>query len=366
MESHPFIICSVNRSCYGIEAFAVQEIFFLPELTPVAEAPPDIVGMLNLRGEIVPVIDLQIRLGQQAQEYKITDSVVILNCDGFRIGVIVTQVHEVQSISTADIKSNQFYGGEDGKLNGSSITLASQRNASAAHFVFGIAQVGENLVMLLNYQNLLQYTLRLKEKSADNFNFTQFNQSDRAANGVSNLVFCPNATPEERVIFRDRAENLLQAAENEDFTGLIPVAVIGLNGEYFGLELEAVREFTDIGKITPIPCCPPHIIGNINLRGEIVTLVDIRGLLNLPLATASKVPKAMVIRIDDLVAGLTVDNVFDVMYLNPSQIMPIPAAAHSMNDEYIRGTAIYREKMMSILELPKILMNGGLNVDEEV
>ena len=72
------------------------------------------------------------------------------------------------------------------------------------------------------------------------------------------------------------------------------------------------------------------------------------------------------VQIADLVAGIVADEVLDVMYLNTSEITAVPAALHSANDEYLRGTASYREKMMSILDLHKMLTKGGLVVDEEV
>ncbi len=102
-----------------------------------------------------------------------------------------------------------------------------------------------------------------------------------------------------------------------------------------------------------------------NLRGEIVTLVDIRSALKMPV-TASNTAKAVVIQVDRVVAGLPVDEVFDVMYLRTSDVKPVPAAIHSSSDEFIRGTAAYLEKMLSILDLTKILTKGELVVNEEV
>jgi len=358
MEAASFIIFSLNDSFYGIQTLAVQEVFYLPELTPIAEAFYDIVGVLNLRGEILPVIDLNLRFGQSLSDYHLNDSVIILSRQNTRIGIIVNQVHEVQSIPWSDIKTEVGYGRS---LSHASVT---------GRFVTGIAQVEKNLVILLNHQNLIQYSQSLTEEvtplSESQPTATSFLAEPTFKDNKRTQGFWPNATVEERTILRQRAENLRHAAENEEASGLIPLAVIGLNGEYFGLDLEAVREFTDVDKITPIPCCPTHIIGNINLRGEIVTLIDIRSLLNLPSKGAKKGSKAMIIRINDLVAGVTVDEVFDVMYLNPIEIKPVPAAIHSMNDEYLRGTASYGKKIMGILELSKILMQGELVVDEEV
>lgn len=179
-------------------------------------------------------------------------------------------------------------------------------------------------------------------------------------------VCCPNATPKERAIFRERAEKLRRSTESSDFTKMIPLAVIGLNGEYFGLDLQVVREFTDIRNVTPIPCCPPHIVGNMNLRGEIVTLIDIRSVLNMPLAAPGTASKAIVIHVDEVVAGVPVNEVFDVTYLRASDVAPVPAAVQMGGSEYLLGTAPYSEKMLSILDLPKIFTKGELAVNEEV
>ena len=332
----------------------------------MAEAPADIVGAIDRRGEILPVMDLHLRLGQQPQDYRLSDSIVVLNWEGTRIGIILNQVHEVETITAADITTNLSYGRD--ATNGNGTGSRQPGNASTAKFVVGVAKLGEKLVMLLNHEILIRYSEFVGEETAflDESTGAAILKEPSVNGNLRNRVFCPNATPEEREIFRSRADALRQRTETDDVSGLIPLAVVGLDGEYFGLDLDAVREFTDISKITPIPCCPPHIVGNINLRGEIVTLVDIRGLLNLPISGANSKSKAMVVRMEDLVAGVTVDSVFDVMYLNPLQMMPVPTAVHSINDEYLRGTAPYREKMMSILDLHKIFTKGALAVEEEV
>lgn len=349
MESHPYLIFSLDNSLYGVEALAVQEIFSLPELTPITEAPNDIVGVVNLRGKILPVLDLYLRFGYRSPDYKLTDSVIVLSWQEFCSGIIVNQVREVQNISAKEITTEVFQG-RDG--------------TSLSHpFVAGIARSSAGIVMLLNHENLIRYSEPVEalilEESIDT-------HEAEAPVLPEHRVFCPNATAEERVIFQERAQNLIKVSQSQEFSGLKPLAVIGLNGEYFGLDLAVVREFTDIRKVTPIPCTPPHVVGNMNLRGEILTLIDIRGAISLSLDGTAEASKAMVVHVNDLVAGVMVDEVFDVMYLNPLEIMPVPAAVHSSSDEFLRGTAVYREKMMGILDLPKIIAQAGLVVNEEI
>ena len=362
MVNKPYLIFSLHGLLYGVDALLVQEIFYLPELSPVAQAPNDIVGILNLRGQILPMMHLDLRLGQQMLECRLSDSAIVLAWEGLQIGIIVNSVHEVKIINSEVIESEISYGRE------------SEVNS---RFIAGIAKVDADMIMLLDPEKLIchsdvvetllpEATDGLTEESTPGYIFQQ-NTKPEEFNTFSSFYTrcCPQATPEERAVFRQRADNLRQQIDTSDFTGLMPIAVIGLNGEYFGFDLDVVREFTSLRNVTPIPCCPQHIVGNMNLRGEIVTLVDIRSALKMPLAT-NTASKAIVIQVDDVVAGLPVDEVFDVMYLRSSDVKQLPTAIHSGSDEFLRGTAPYSEKMLSILDLPKILAMGGLAVNEEV
>jgi len=365
MENIPYLIFSVKGALYGVEALSVKEIFLLPEVTAIAETPPTIVGVIDLRGDILPIVDVQIRLGYEAQEYSLTDSVIVLELHDSRnpvfsknrvsgqIGIIVSEVFEVKNIPSNSI-SKEVYGdvGEEVK---------------SESFVAGVARVEDDIVMLLSNQHLIS-SLEKPNLKLDNQEEKEPLDKKILLDKKKSFLFAANVSPEERAIFRERAKSLREQTLGEDFTGLMPLAVIGLNEEYFGINLEVVREFTDVHKITPIPCTPPHIVGNMNLRGEIVTLVDIRGVLSLPMRTVESFCKAMIIKVGEVVAGAIVEEVFDVMYLNPSDIKAIPAAVHSANshEEYLIGTAKYGNKMMSIIDLPKIMMQGGLAIEEYI
>ncbi|WP_353121215.1 chemotaxis protein CheW [Planktothrix agardhii] len=358
-----YLIFTLKSMCYAIMASVVEEIFFLPELTPIPAAPADLVGLINLRGELLPIIDLTIRLGYPEPNYTVSDSVIILRFNNIRLGIIVTQVSEVKMITSDAIKTELAYKFQQ-EFN----------QVHPSYYLQGVAQVDEHLVMILNPETLIQYI----SHSLPDFNLERINLENHQPHlqgesskqhthqKVQNYIFSPDATPEERIIFQERAKNLRCSIDNQDFTGLVALAVISLNGEYFGVNLEIIREFTDIHNITPIPCTPPHIVGNMNLRGEILTLVNIRSLVNLPLQASQVLSKAMIVKINDIVAGIIVEAIFDVIYLKESEIKTIPTAVHLKQDEYLQGTAFYQDKMMSILNVAKIITQGELFVDQEV
>ncbi|WP_324982946.1 chemotaxis protein CheW [Nostoc sp.] len=357
MSYESYLMFKLNHSRYGIPAIAVQELFFLPEVTAIAETPRTILGVINLRGKFLPVMDLYHRLEQTRPPFQLTDSMIVLEWQTHRIGIIVNQVDSVQAIAPDQIAAN---------------VCGQSKESLPDGLVTGIANVEEGIVTLLNPEVLVEYALIE----------TAFNPNSDFNNGsVNDVLKHPSDSglydhfdSQERQILQERTETLRCSIDNEDSAWLLPLAVVGLGGEYFGFALETVHEFTEIHKITPIPCCPPHIVGNINLRGEIVTLININGVVELPMngvrsPTAGRSPshqQAVVVRLDQRVAGIAVDDIFDVTYIHPSQMTTAPIALHSAKDEYLQGVAPYRDRMMSIINLSKLLTSEALVVNEEV
>lgn len=331
----------------------MQEIFFLPELTPVAQAPPDIAGFLTLRGDILPVMDLNVRFGYSSPSYSLTDSLIVLEWESVRLGIIANRVDAIETFDSDAITTNLSCGRD-------SVT-------TPAPFLAGIAQLRGEMVMLLNLETLIRYSESLEAEFRNQEEDTARGEVEKSPPSTSHSPhFCPEATGEERAIFRERAIKLCQPLPISDLDNALSLAVIGLGGEYFGVELELVREFTETRKVTPIPCCPAYIMGNINIRGEVVTLIDICIVLNLPITSSKTVSKVMVVQVEDTIAGITVDEIVEVIYLNPNQTMAVPAALNSSDRESLRGTAPYRGQTIGILDLSQILMNENLILEEYV
>ncbi|OGR91689.1 MAG: hypothetical protein A2V88_03665 [Elusimicrobia bacterium RBG_16_66_12] len=144
-----------------------------------------------------------------------------------------------------------------------------------------------------------------------------------------------------------------------------PLAVVGLGGECFGIELAAVREFCDIAQPTPIPCCPPHVLGVVSLRGDLLTLLDLRAALDLPRAARAG-GKAVVALLGDQAVGWAVDAVHDVIYLREEELQAAPAALRERHGAEVKGAAPYAGGMMTVLDLPALLARKDWVVDETV
>ncbi len=337
------LIFDLDETLFGVDATLVRESVWLPKLTPVEEAPPYIVGIFSLRGQIVPVTDLNLRFGHPARPYRISDQIVILELDKLLMGLIVNEVREVIELSAKDIQPPPQFVVE---------------TPVEIPLIEAQVRVGDDIVTLLDARQLMHLPQDLAQPETE--------QMSTAHN------FCPQATPEQHSVFRARAKVLMEAATDEKSTHL-SLAVVELSGEYFGIELEAIQEFCDIVRPCPIPCCPPHILGAMNLRGNLFTLLNLRAALNLPSAGQTS-DKAVIVRAStwlgkghgEQAVGVAVDQVHEVIYLREEELQPAPAALLEQHGTEIKGTAPYGGKMMVVLGLPALLAREEWIVNETV
>jgi len=386
MPPRTLLIFDLGDARFGVDATLVRESVWLPELTPVEEAPPYIAGILNLRGQFVPVTDLNLRFGHPARPYRLSDQIVVLELDQLLMGLIVSEVLEVIELSAEAIQPPPKFDGE------------THRHAP---LVAGEVRVGDDIVTLLDASQLMRQmqtpsplsqremeTIALSPSGITSDLADAVGRPSRMASSSTRELergfagegteqtspvhhFCPEATPEEHAVFRARAKALMEAAAEEEGTR-IALAVVELDGEYFGIGLEAVQEFCDIVSPSPIPCCPPHVLGAISLRGNLFTLLDLRGALNLARAAQGS-GKAVIARASarlgagpgEQLIGVVVDEVHDVVYLREEALQAAPPALREQHGAEVKGTAPYGGKMMAVLDLPALLAREEWIVNEQ-
>jgi purine-binding chemotaxis protein CheW len=362
-ESTQYLVFQLGESLYGVEALAVRESHWLPALTTLDQTPPYIAGIANIRGTLVPVMDLAQRLGRAPGRYGARDQIVVLEHGGARIAFLVNEVRDVRAIARHQIEPHP----------------AHRRESTA--FITGVAKTGSELVMLLHLPNVLQLAgewEHLNPVEYSNGALPSASVEDTAAgrhsldgrplreHSFDGQSFDRRLLDEaESAVLRERAQRLMQRDAERDFTGLVPLALVTLGGEYFGIGLEAVREFCARRQVTPVPCCPPHIVGQMNLRGDILTLIDIRSLLQLP-PRSSEAGKVVVVEHDEMHVGLLIDDVLDVLYLRPTQVSEVSAGMGATGGKYFSGGALLDDRVVCLLDLCKILTEGALVVQETV
>ncbi len=94
----------VGREEFAIDILAVQEINRMMQITRVPQSPPSVEGVINLRGRIIPVVDLRRRFGMAAQEHNSDSRIIVIEVAGRTLGFIVDRVNEVLRVSSAIVE----------------------------------------------------------------------------------------------------------------------------------------------------------------------------------------------------------------------------------------------------------------------
>jgi purine-binding chemotaxis protein CheW len=137
-DANQFLTFSLGDEEYGVDILKVQEIKGYVPATRIPNAPPDVNGVLNLRGTIVPIVDLRRKFNLESVEYDQFTCIVVLVVQNRVIGMIVDSVSEVMNIPPADIQPPPDFG--------SSVSTTLLR---------GMAKVGDKLIILLDIESVL-------------------------------------------------------------------------------------------------------------------------------------------------------------------------------------------------------------------
>ena len=135
-----FLTFNMGNEYYGIEIKYVTEIIGLQPITEIPEMPPYIKGIINLRGKIIPVMDVRLRFRKPFREYNDRTCIVVIEIKEISIGLIVDSVSEVISIPEEQI------------------VLPPSVTKEGTRYIKGIGKVGSDVKLLLDSDKLLNET----------------------------------------------------------------------------------------------------------------------------------------------------------------------------------------------------------------
>ncbi|MFH1542555.1 MAG: chemotaxis protein CheW, partial [bacterium] len=144
----------------------------------------------------------------------------------------------------------------------------------------------------------------------------------------------------------------------------VQLVVFRLQDEEFGVEIGQVREIIRIPEITKIPEAPGAIVGVINLRGEVVGVIDLAKQFDLPAEKShDKVARIVVAEVDEKTFGMIVDEVPEVIKIAKDEIEVTPELVQSkVKKDYIKGVGKIGERLLILIDLTRILDPGAAKV----
>lgn len=102
-----FVSFNLDGETHGLDIMMVESIERISSITPVPKTPDYILGVTNIRGEIIPIVNIRRRLGMEDKEYDGETRIIISKFNSYRIGLIVDKVNDVISVSGARIKEGE-------------------------------------------------------------------------------------------------------------------------------------------------------------------------------------------------------------------------------------------------------------------
>lgn len=137
-----------------------------------------------------------------------------------------------------------------------------------------------------------------------------------------------------------------------------------LGNEDYGIDILKVREIRGHDPVTPIANAPDFIKGVINLRGEIVPIVDLRVKLNLTPSADSALSVVIILNLGARVIGMVVDSVSEVLALGPGQIRPAPELDAAIGTEYLVGLGTVEGRMLILVDIERLMTSHELQLVE--
>jgi purine-binding chemotaxis protein CheW len=305
-KSIRLVVFKLEGQSNAVEVEQVEEIILGPKVSPLIKAPFFVEGVMKLRGRIVPVVNLQKAMRLPPSERDHEDSVIVMvKIRGRGIGFRVDSVSELISVPTETIDAPRgIVSGVDSR------------------FIKGLVYIGERFMVVLDLEAIL---------SADYESILQ----DAGAPDVEG----------------PSSENNVR----DDTFGARKIISFMLDDELFGAEIDEVAEIMEMTTIMPIPNVADFVVGLINLRGTIVPVVDLRARFGLNRNPWTSDSRIVIMKEGTLLVGVVVDRMWESLRLPSDAFQPAPEGVAKMDAEYFREICTAKGRMVSILDIARIL-----------
>lgn len=202
-----------------------------------------------------------------------------------------------------------------------------------------------------------------KQKKPAAIDWREIERRLEAARIAIEHVWAPS--PEEtQHILKARAQALAQEPVSADAADVcIEVVEFILAHERYAVETRYVREVYPLENLTPLPCTPAFVLGIVNVRGEILSVIDLKKFFELPEKGLTDLNKVIVLESADMVFGIVADAISGVRRIQRAGIQPSLPTLTGIREDYLLGVTAER---VVVLDAEKLLNDEELIVQEQV
>ncbi|MCG7499130.1 chemotaxis protein CheW [Vibrio sp. Of7-15] len=149
--------------------------------------------------------------------------------------------------------------------------------------------------------------------------------------------------------------NEVEVRKDQNNDEILQWVTFQLEEETYGINVMQVREVLRYSEIAPVPGAPDYVLGIINLRGNVVTVIDTRSRFGLMQGETTDNTRIIVIESERQVIGILVDSVAEVVYLRSSEIDTTPSVGTDESAKFIQGVSNRDGKLLILVDLNKLL-----------
>jgi len=169
---------------------------------------------------------------------------------------------------------------------------------------------------------------------------------------------------EERAILRSRAKTLARESEKTgEIEEHLEILAFLLAHETYAIETAFIREVYPLTELTPLPCTPDYILGIINIRGQIITIIDMKKFFDLPEKGITNLNRVIVVREEDMALGILADEIIGIRNIPKSGLNPPLPTMTGIHAGYVKGVT---GEGLILLDMERVLNDRQLIVHEEV
>ena len=184
-----------------------------------------------------------------------------------------------------------------------------------------------------------------------------------AARAAVERMGTPNIEETRRTL-KTRAQALArEPAKTQVAAEHLEVVEFLLAYERYAIESRYVREVYPLESLTPLPCTPAFVLGIVSVRGEIISVIDIKKFFDLPEKGLTDLNKVLVLQTQDMLFGVLADAILGVRYLPLTEIQPSLPTLTGIREKYLRGVTPER---IVVLDAEKLLTDEKIVVQEQV
>jgi purine-binding chemotaxis protein CheW len=306
LPDQPFLIFSERGMRYALPAGTIREALRLPRLTALEETAPWVLGAFELRGELVPLLSPALCLRHPPPpSAQLSDLAVVADCAGHPMAFHADQITSLARPRRVLPIPTDAAGNGNGTVIAYEIALDD-----------GIARV-------LDPRRVRLHAVDAAEVS------------DLPDDRLNSFEQALDAAALQELSARAALYSLVPgtSAERSDASFVL----LGIGGETLATPAADCMELVRIGALVPVPGTPAHILGFGALRGEVITVVDVRSALGFATAGLWEPPLMVVIRFGGQRTGIAVDAAFAIHRTRLGPCEELPLALRTMGEHWLRG-----------------------------